>query len=347
MVSIMEVEEVTPSPSITTAATNTMTTTTPMIEEISSTTTINETTMETVEGYNEAKKVLEPWEEKILDAQEILSIASSSDSVTATTIMQSLRPTTRMHLEALGKRLQKEGEALRRISTTNHTSSSSTSTSKSASTITTAIMTTQQQSESYMSQQSVTVTLPSSVKYMPIDRFAFDAGGYNEPFVTLYIDMPNVGTVRDAVSCQFTKSSFDLIISNLQNKSYRLYKDNLEKEIDPEKSKHIVKANKVIIKLHKIKTSEFGGYDYWTKLSDPKKSNKLGNNNINATSKKDDPSSSIMDMMKQMYDEGDDNMKKIIGETMMKQRNGELNNDKDNKFGKMGTGMDDLDRDDM
>ena len=31
----------------------------------------------------------------------------------------------------------------------------------------------------------------------------------------------------------------------------------------------------------------------------------------------------IMDMMKNMYDEGDENMKKIIGEAMLKSRNGE------------------------
>jgi hypothetical protein len=32
-------------------------------------------------------------------------------------------------------------------------------------------------------------------------------------------------------------------------------------------------------------------------------------------------------LMKQMYDEGDDSMKKMIGETMLKQRNGELGKD--------------------
>ena len=34
-----------------------------------------------------------------------------------------------------------------------------------------------------------------------------------------------------------------------------------------------------------------------------------------------------MGLMKQMYDEGDDTMKKMIGETMLKQRNGELGRD--------------------
>lgn len=74
------------------------------------------------------------------------------------------------------------------------------------------------------------------------------------------------------------------------------------------------------MKLAKVKQSDYGGYDYWSKLSDKKareKSNKI----------KDNPQSSIMDLMKQMYDEGDDNMKKIIGETMMKQQRGEINKD--------------------
>ena len=48
-----------------------------------------------------------------------------------------------------------------------------------------------------------------------------------------------------------------------------------------------------------------------------------------------------MDMMKQMYDEGDDNMKKMIGETMMKQRNGELGGKKGGMPGMPG--MDDMD----
>ncbi len=35
-------------------------------------------------------------------------------------------------------------------------------------------------------------------------------------------------------------------------------------------------------------------------------------------------STSIEILMKDLYDSGDDNMKKMIGETMMKQRRGEL-----------------------
>jgi calcyclin binding protein len=306
----------------------------PMIEVIASTTTsdIMEADDMTSNNAAESSKVLEPWEERMLDAQEILSLAKNGNIT--------LRPTTRMHLEGLGKRLQKEGEALQRVAATKKTSTNTTSSSA----LNISAATSASTNNIATSPVSIMSSIPlsSSVKYVPIDRFAFDAGGYNEPFVTLYIDMADVGTVRDSVTCKFTKSSFDLIIANLHNKSYRLYKDCLEKDIDPDKSKFSVKANKVVIKLAKVKTSEYGGFDYWTKLSDPKKSSKNANGS-DTTNKKDDPTASIMDMMKQMYDEGDDNMKKIIGETMMKQRNGELNKDKPGMpdFGK--SGIDDMD----
>ena len=313
MVSVMELDDEIPA--------------SPMIEVISSTTTEMEAdeAQMTTSKTSSVDKVLEPWEERLLDAQEILSLVSGNGSSSVT-----LRPTTRMHLEALGKRLQKEGEALQRVALSKKASTSTT-------TNTPATINTATPPVATMSS----IPLSSSVKYVPIDRFAFDAGGYNEPFVTLYIDVPNVGTVRDSVTCKFTKSSFDLIITNLQNKSYRLYKDSLEKDIDPDKSKFTVKANKVIIKLAKVKTSEYGGFDYWTKLSDPKKGSKGAGSGGNTP--KDDPSASIMNMMKQMYEDGDDNMKKIIGETMMKQRNGEMNKDQPGMpdFGK--SGMDAMD----
>ena len=159
----------------------------------------------------------------------------------------------------------------------------------------------------------------SSVKYVSIDRFAFDAGGYNAAFVSLYVDLPAVGSIpRESVECNFTKGSFDLIVKDLRGKSYRLFKDMLEKDIDPGKSKIVIKADKIIVKLAKVKQSDYGGFDYWSKLTDTKK-----------TQDKEDPSKSIMGLMKQMYDDGDDQMKKMIGETMMKQRNGELGKDKD------------------
>lgn len=161
-----------------------------------------------------------------------------------------------------------------------------------------------------------------SVKYIPINKFALDLGGYNSPVVTLYLDIPSVGSIsRDNISCHFTKSSFDLIVNNLHGKNYRLLNDNLDKDIDPDNSRYVVKKHKIVVKLAKVK-AEYGSYDSWQNLSSKKSKRNKEKNKAN-------PSDSIMEMMKDMYDSGDDNMRKVIGETMLKQRNGELGKDRD------------------
>ncbi|KAL3772309.1 hypothetical protein ACHAW5_004914 [Stephanodiscus triporus] len=85
------------------------------------------------------------------------------------------------------------------------------------------------------------------------------------------------------------------------------------------KSKYIVKPNKIIIKLGKVKsgTGTYSSYDSWMQLMSKKSKDKTA-----AKRGKDDPMGGIMDMMKDMYEEGDDNMKKVIGEAMYKQRMG-------------------------
>lgn len=253
---------------------------------------------------------LKPSEERWLDAEEILNAADGLK-----------RPTARMQLEALGKRLQKESEALKRVENSNKAvedQSSDTATSKAS--ITSVV------SPTLSSKPTAPPPVPSSAKYVPVDRFAFDAGGYNDAFVTLYVDLPTVGSIpRENIHCEFKSNSLDLVVRDLNGKSYRLFKDSLEKDIDPSKSKIIVKSEKIIVKMAKVKTSEYGGFDYWSKLTDVKKGTTKG--------KKDDPQSSIMGMMKQMYDDGDDNMKKMIGETMMKQQRGELDGNKADRFG--------------
>ncbi len=236
-------------------------------------------------------------QERLLDAEAIEQAASTVS-----------RPTARMHLESLAKKLRKESEALQRVEKSSAMANADMEEAVSGPAAVPVV-------ES--AEASAPVAASPSIKYVSIDRFAFDAGGYDAPFVTLYIPLPSVGSISvDNVQCNFTKDSFDLIVRDLQGKSYRLLKDNLEKDIDPSKSKHIIKSDKVVLKLHKVKTSEYGGYDYWTKLTDAK--------DRKSSSKKDDPQKSIMDLMKDMYNEGDDNMKKVIGETFMKQQRGEL-----------------------
>jgi calcyclin binding protein len=167
----------------------------------------------------------------------------------------------------------------------------------------------------------------SSTKYKSIDTFSFDSGSYNSPTVTIYIPFTNIGShPKSNIQCNFTKSSFDLTIIDLEGGNYRLLKDNLEHDIDPKESVMKIKPNKIILKLQKVK-SDYGMYDTWNELTSKKKKTQA--------EKSKDPAASIMDLMRDMYEQGDDNMKKMIGETMLKQREGRLDSD-------LGKGMDDL-----
>jgi calcyclin binding protein len=301
------------------------------------------------EGEDSQRDVL-PSDERLLDAQEIERVAAT---VT--------RGTAKLHLTSLVAKLKREAEALQRMEKSRHllqssttSSNSSPSSSKPRAAAAAAVAAaaadenadpTAPSSNILAGATSVSVAadaadLSSSPKplpltsstastaapgyYVPVDRFGFDAGGYNAPFVTLYVDLPGVGQLDRAqdIHCDFGVRSVDLIVRNLRGKSYRLLRDNLDKDIDPEKSKIVVKSDKIIVKLAK-KKSEYGSYDYWTALSSKKKTKPTGG----GAGEKEDPSASIMQMMKDMYDDGDDNIRKVIGETMLKQRTGELGKD--------------------
>ncbi|CAM9667771.1 unnamed protein product, partial [Heterosigma akashiwo] len=112
-----------------------------------------------------------------------------------------------------------------------------------------------------------------------------------------------------------------LQITDLNGKNYRLIKENLDKEIIPAESKHIVKANKIIIKLKKVK-GEYS-YDHWTGLTAKraKTGGAAGATKEHVfqkiTMSGQDPMGGLMSMMKDMYEDGDDNMKKVIGEAMV------------------------------
>lgn len=164
-----------------------------------------------------------------------------------------------------------------------------------------------------LARAAATPKLPPGLAYAAIPTFGWDAGEYNTPWVSVYVTLEGVGAVKDQVQCDFAKDGFDLKVHGLAGKNYRLVKDNLEKDVVPEESKIVVRKDRVTIKLKKVK-GEFS-YDSWTALTSKKKK---------AEKKKgqDDPMGGIMDLMKDMYQDGDDNMKKIIAESMMKAQAG-------------------------
>jgi len=246
-----------------------------------------------------------PSQERLQDAEEIEKLVPRLKRLTA-----------KIQIESLVKKLKEEAAALKSTESTKDVGTPATATTE------TKI------NPSYTSVPNSKVTkISPSISFTSIDRFSFDAGGSSDKFVTLYLPLTGIGSIENAnekIKCVFEKGSFDVTVMNFNLKNYRIKRDNLEHDIVPEKSKHIVKADKIVVKLAKVK-GEYGTFDFWSKLTDNKRKEKKKNTA--------DPQSSIMNMMKDMYDSGDDNMRKIIGETMTKQRNGELNNDKDSGLG--------------
>lgn len=121
----------------------------------------------------------------------------------------------------------------------------------------------------------------SAISFIPIEDYSWDQGEYNSPIVSIFIDLEGVGKVKDNVTFNFTKSSFDVKITNLNNKNYRLIKDNLDKDIIPEQSKCIIKNNKIILKLQKVK-GEYS-YESWTSLISKKKKSDRTDTSSNKT----------------------------------------------------------------
>lgn len=154
-----------------------------------------------------------------------------------------------------------------------------------------------------------------------ITTFAEDLGGYDKPTVTIDIRFKGIEQLpAEKITCDFTTSSFDLKIFGYEGKNHRMLKTNLEKDIVVAESSVRVKKNHVIITLQKVKGQY--GYDSWSSLCAKGGKRK-------ETKKDENPQDSIMSMMKDMYDDGDDNMKKIIGEAMLKSRTGEKLDPKD------------------
>ncbi|KAJ8612138.1 hypothetical protein CTAYLR_002447 [Chrysophaeum taylorii] len=145
--------------------------------------------------------------------------------------------------------------------------------------------------------------------------YGWEQGEYNTPWVNVMVSIDGVGAARDRVTCDFGQDSFDLRIVGAAGQNYRLFVEALDKDIIPGESKVVVKKNRVTVKLRKVK-GEYS-YDNWTELK------KKGGKAAKEKEKSRDPSAGIMDLMKDLYDNGDDNMRKIIGESMMKSRKGE------------------------
>jgi len=149
------------------------------------------------------------------------------------------------------------------------------------------------------------------VHWKSIEEYSWDQ---NDLYVKVYIGkkyLAGVGSIdKENIKCSFEDEGFSLSVTNLNDNNYKLTMKNLSKDYVSNQSKLWIGKNKIIVKLRKVK--EKYGADQWYDLTSKTK--------FKPNKKTDDPTAGLMDMMKKMYDDGDDKMKETIGKAMYESR---------------------------
>jgi len=230
-------------------------------------------------------------------------------------------------------------QAYEEVDVCSSTEKVSASSTDSATTKTTTIAT----AASAVTTSTSLFVAPGSTYYHPIDSFSWDQSDTNAQLITIYVDLDDVGSIDKVnVQCTFSKDAFTLTVQDLKGKNYKLVQDNLEKDIQPDICTYIIKKSKVVIKLKKAKgDNEYSPYDRWNNLL----SKKSREQKEADKQKKKDPNTALQSMLKDMYDDGDDKMKALIGEAMLKGRdNSNMNTGLPKKA---GSSLDNADFDDI
>ena len=153
--------------------------------------------------------------------------------------------------------------------------------------------------------------------FTTISKYAFDTS--NDKYIKLYLTdgFDGIKSFSSSnIKSKFTKTSFDVCVLGWKNRNYRFSCFNLSKEIIPNDS-YVKQTNSgLIVYLAKANKS-----DFWDSLE--KKKGLFGNKDEDgspALDKNKDPNQSLMEMMRDMYQNGDPEMKRMIAEAWTKSR---------------------------
>lgn len=149
--------------------------------------------------------------------------------------------------------------------------------------------------------------VPSSpaLSYSTISSFSWDQDNGK---VKIYLSLE--GVQEEKMDKIVKPMSVELKFHDVQGKNYQFAIPKLNKEIVPDQSKVMIKPTRVIITLVKASKGNWLDLHY--------KEDKLKPN----LDKEKDPMAGIMDLMKNMYEEGDEEMKKTIAKAWTEARSG-------------------------
>lgn len=182
-----------------------------------------------------------------------------------------------------------------------------------------------EQSSSGEASSKPPAPLPGDVKRYRIElkEYAWDQ---SDKFIKIFVTVNEVQQVpEESVNVEFTSNSFNLLVSNLNNKDYVFTVNHLLHEIDPAKSYRKVKSDMVAIYLAKVQPTKWTHMTLTAKRLQDMKDERMSKSTKDTEA---DPSSGLMKIMQQLYDSGDPETKRMINKAWHESQNkkGEVQN---------------------
>lgn len=148
-----------------------------------------------------------------------------------------------------------------------------------------------------------------------LKEYAWDQ---SDKFIKIFVTVKDVQQVpEESVNVEFTDSSFNLLINNLNNKDFAFVVNHLLQPIDAEKSYRKVKNDMVAIYLAKAKQGS-----KWAHLTvTAKRLQEIKDERIALKDDGGDPQAGLMKVMQQLYDSGDSETKRMINKAWHQSQN--------------------------
>ncbi|XP_035643971.1 calcyclin-binding protein [Oncorhynchus keta] len=147
-------------------------------------------------------------------------------------------------------------------------------------------------------------TSASKAYTVKINNYGWDQ---SENFVKIYITLNGVHKIApENVKVTFTERSFVLLVNDLDGKNHQMTINNLLNPVNVQDSSKKIKSDMVLVMCKKKTTKK------WECLTQVQKQIKEKDKPSVNPEENADPSDGLMSMLKKMYSDGDDEMKRTI-----------------------------------
>lgn len=135
----------------------------------------------------------------------------------------------------------------------------------------------------------------SEVRYTTLSSLSWEQDSER---VKIYVSLE--GVLEENVVSKFQDWALEVKIHDVEGKNYKFVVQKLHKAIDPDSSRVLIKPKRIIISLRKLEEENWKDLHFKEDKSEEES--------------KKEPMARLLEMMKNMYDDGDDDMKKTISD---------------------------------